>query len=221
MGRQEPDSAVVTGVWELMDNAAPAPEGPDYADQRAAPRVTLLIRPAKISTVEGEFVCVIRDVSSTGVSVRMFHLPPVGQRASLETETGQVIAMERVWARGKDVGFRFLSPIDVNALVGEEGHYPKRKLRLSIELPVVMLVLGQEHHAIVRNLSQQGARIECEQRLAIDQIVRLRSRPLPEIRAKVRWRGGNEYGLVFEDTFKLAEFAELAAHLQSPSLIER
>lgn len=191
----------------------------DYADQRAAPRVTLLIRPAKISTLEGEFVCVIRDVSATGVSVRLFHSPPVGQRATLETEAGQVMEMERVWARGKDMGFRFLEPIDVSAVISEAGRYPKRKLRLAIELPVTLLLLGQEHDAVVHNLSQQGARIECHHRIAIDQVVRLRSRPMPEVRAKVRWRRGSEYGLVFEDTFQLARFAELAVLLQSPSLI--
>ena len=114
----------------------------DYADQRAAPRVTLLIRPAKLGTVEGEFVCVIRDVSATGISLRLFHAPPVGQRATLETETGQTIAMERVWARDKDLGFRFLKPIDVGALVSEAGNFPKRKLRLAIELDCDRRVLA-------------------------------------------------------------------------------
>ncbi len=190
----------------------------DHADQRSAPRVTLLIRPAKIATVEGEFVCVIRDVSSTGVSLRLFHAPPMGQRASLETESGQTIAMERVWASGKDMGFRFLEPIDVAALVSEESRFPKRKLRLAIELPVTLLLLGQEHHAVIHNLSQQGARIECQQRIAIDQVVRLRSGSRLEVRAKVRWRRDNNYGLVFEDTFQLTEFAQLAALLQNPSL---
>lgn len=207
----------------MMESAASLSQGMDgtgdHADQRAAPRVTLLIRPAKIGTLEGEFVCVIRDVSATGISLRLFHTPPVGQRATLETETGQTIAMERVWARDKDVGFRFLEPIDVGALVSEAGNFPKRKLRLAIELPIVLAVLGQEHHAVVRNLSQQGARIECDQRIAIEQVVRLRSSHMPEVRAKVRWRRGNEYGLVFEDTFQLAQFANLAAQLQSPALV--
>lgn len=206
----------------MTERAASIPDADqasgDHADQRAAPRVTLLIRPAKIATVEGEFVCVIRDVSSTGVSLRLFHTAPVGQRATLETEAGQTIAMERVWTRGRDVGFRFLEPIDVTALVSEEGRYPKRKLRLGIELPVVVSILGQEHHAVVQNLSQQGARIACAQRIAIDQIVRLRASHMREVRAKVRWRRGDEYGLVFEDTFQLAQFAHLAAVLQSPAL---
>lgn len=206
-----------------MEHAATSPENQGAAleasEQRVAPRVTLLIRPAKLTTAEGEFVCVIRDVSSTGVSVRLFHPPPIGQRAQLETETGQIIEMERVWVRDQDAGFRFAEPIDIAALVNEEGRYPKRKLRLSIEMPVTVSVLGKESYAVVRNISQQGARIACDQRFAIEQIVRLKADHLREVRAKIRWRRDEEYGLIFEDTFSLGEFAQLAALLQSPSLL--
>ena len=48
--------------------------GPDQVDQRAAQRFTLLIRNAKIVYPCGEFLCVIRDVSSTGVRIKTFQL---------------------------------------------------------------------------------------------------------------------------------------------------
>lgn len=190
-------------------------------EQRAAPRVTLLIRPAKLATAEGEFVCVIRDVSATGVSVRLFHPLPAGERACLETETGQRVAMRRVWVRDSEAGFQFDQAIDVPALVHETGHFRKRKLRIGIELPVSLTFLGQAHGAKVRNLSQQGALIEAAVPLALAQKLWLRSEYLPEIRAQVRWRRGSEYGLVFEDTFSLNDFAHMAAMLQSPSLVRR
>lgn len=208
-----------------MEHAATSPKKTDAAletsEARIAPRVTLLIRPAKLTTPEGEFVCVIRDVSATGVSVRLFHSPPHGDKARLETETGQVIEMERVWARNQDAGYQFAEPIDIAALVNEEGRFPKRKLRLSIEMPIAISVLGKDSNAIIRNISQQGARIHCEARYALEQIVRVKSEHMPEIRAKVRWRRDDEYGLIFEDTFSLGEFAQLAALLQSPSLLGR
>lgn len=190
-------------------------------EQRAAPRVTLLIRPAKLLTPEGEFVCVIRDVSATGVSVRLFHPLPAGKQAVLETETGMRVSMRRVWVRDSEAGFHFDEAIDVAALVNEIGAFRKRRLRVAIELPVKVSFLGQNHPAMVRNLSQQGALVDCEVRLALAQMVRLRSDYLPEIRAKVRWRRDNRYGLVFEDTFSLGDFGQLAALLQSPSLLGR
>lgn len=181
----------------------------------------LLIRPAKLLTPEGEFVCVIRDVSATGISVRLFHPLPAGEVAMLETETGMRISMRRVWAREAEAGFHFDQPIDVAALVNEIGVYRKRRLRIAIELPVTVSFLGQSHPAVIRNLSQQGARIETGVHLARAQLVRLRSDYLPEIRAQVRWRRDDHYGLVFEDTFSLGEFAQIAALLQSPSLLGR
>lgn len=205
------------GVLETVIRAS----GPGSEELRAAPRVTLLIRPAKLATPEGEFVCVIRDVSASGVSVRMFHPLPMGEAAVLETETGMRVTMHRVWDRDNEAGFQFEEPIDVAALVNEIGSYRKRKLRIGIDLPVNLAVLGQKHPAMIRNLSQQGARIECDVRLALIQMVRLESGYLPEIRAKVRWRRDSQFGLVFEDTFSLGDFAQIAARLQSPSLLSR
>lgn len=197
------------------------PAGLSPEEQRAAPRVTLLIRPAKLVTPEGEFVCVIRDVSATGVSVRLFHPIPAGEAALLETETGTRVAMRRVWVRDNEAGFHFDEAIDVAQLVNQTGQFRKRKLRITVELPVRVCFLGQTHQAVIRNLSQQGARIECDVRLALAQVLRLQSDYLPEIRAKVRWRRDGQFGLVFEDTFSLGDFAQIAALLQSPSLLGR
>jgi hypothetical protein len=39
------------------------------------------------------------------------------------------------------------------------------------------------------------------------------------VRAKIRWRRDQRYGLVFEDTFTLGDFARMAAWLQAPALL--
>jgi len=54
---------------------------------------------------------------------------------------------------------------------------------------------------------------------AIDQTVRIEAAGLPEIRAKVRWRSGKQYGVVFDDTFTLQDLAVLAAQMQCPTLL--
>ena len=68
------------------------------------------------------------------------------------------------------------------------------------------------------------ARFECDALLAIDQTVRIEAPDLGgmlrEVRAKVRWRRGKSYGVVFDDTFTLGDFARLAARLQAPALLE-
>ncbi|WP_324761533.1 PilZ domain-containing protein [Porphyrobacter sp. TH134] len=76
----------------------PAPGTPE-SDQRAAPRFTLLIRAAKLVSAQGEFVCVIRDVSETGVSVRLFHALPGCKDFALHMPAGAVYEITAMWQR--------------------------------------------------------------------------------------------------------------------------
>lgn len=196
-----------------------AMNGGPTAEERAAPRYTLLIRSAKLIAPQGQFLCVIRDVSATGVSLRGFHPLPEGEPLLLELQTGDRLAIERVWSRGLDSGYRFAAPVEVGNLIAETGEYPKRPLRLDLDLPLDLQWGGERVEADLVNLSQQGARIECAQFLAIGQPLWLMSDRLPEIEAKVRWRDGDRYGLTFDTTFNLREFALLAARLQCPRLL--
>ncbi len=70
-------------------------------EQRGAPRYTSLIRAAKLVCGQGEFVCVIRDVSATGVSLRTFHRLP---RRITATVMGATIAhtpkAQDIWRTG-------------------------------------------------------------------------------------------------------------------------
>lgn len=206
-------------------NTARLEEAPVEAGEelRAAPRFTLLIRAAKLVSAQGEFVCVIRDVSETGVSVRLFHALPVGEDFALHMPAGAVYEIKRVWERGHEAGFAFAEPVEVAALVNESSQYPKRGLRLALCFPVTIATPAGPIAAVVENLSQQGARITCDALLAIDQGVRLMVPGLGgesrEVRAKVRWRRDRQYGAVFDDTFTLGEFARLAALLQAPALL--
>ncbi len=210
------DSATHTARLE------PTPDTPG-AEQRAAPRFTLLIRAAKLVSAQGEFVCVIRDVSETGVSVRLFHALPGCKDFALHMPAGAVYEISRVWEKGNEAGFTFTEAVEVERLVNESSEYPKRGLRLGLCFPVTINLLAGSFEAVVENLSQQGARLTCDRLLAIDQTVRLAMPDLSgkprEVRAKVRWRREQHYGVVFDDTFTLGDFARLAALLQAPALL--
>jgi hypothetical protein len=210
-------------------NSAMLDQAPEAAaaDLRAAPRFTLLIRAAKLVSAQGEFVCVIRDVSETGVSVRLFHALPGCKDFALHMPGGAIYEISRKWQRDNEAGFAFAEPVEVERLINEAGDYPKRGLRLAVCFPVTVTMLTGRFEAVVENLSQQGARISCDELLAIDQSVRISSPTIGpalggehrEVRAKVRWRRGQDYGVVFDDTFTLGEFARLAARLQAPALL--
>lgn len=190
------------------------------SEQRAAPRFVSLIRAAKLILPQGEFVCVIRDVSASGLKVRTFHaLPPMPNGAVLELQNGEQFALQLVRDEDGEASFTFRDPVEVDRLIKEHWSHPKRQFRLSICLPATLHTLTATSLGSISNISQQGARLSSDALFARDEMLRIEAPELPEIRAKVRWRRNGEYGVVFENTFRLAEIAHLAARLQCPNLL--
>ncbi len=184
------------------------------ADQRAAARYTPLIRSAKLVAASGEFLCVVSDVSATGVSMRLFHDLPSDRRLELEMPNGDRLPLEPVWQKDGRAGFRFAAPVDLDRLLEGKGEWPKRPIRINLSIPVRLTGLTGRYDGQLKNISLQGAQVDCHDRLAIDQRLRLSADCLKEVVTKVRWRHGTDYGLVFDDLFQFAELARIAAFAQ-------
>jgi len=197
-----------------VTSAGAAGQSADGADQRAAPRFTLLIRAAKLTCNKGEFLCVVRDASESGVSVRLFHPLPPHCELTLEMANGDCHRLERVWEEADKAGFRFRDDVDIERIVESPSKYGKRAVRVNLELPVEIHIGGRVIDARLHNISQQGALITSREHLSIEQRLRMQAKGLPAIDAKVRWRRETEYGLIFEDTFQFGDLARIAGALQ-------
>lgn len=200
-----------------IDDQLPPQDGPDSAEQRTAPRFTLLIRAAKlIVDDEREFLCVIRDASISGLKIRLFNPLPDHKSLRIEMSNGDRYAVEQVWADGEYAGLQFLDEVGIERLLDEShGPFPKRQVRLRIRLDAVLHSGGEAVRVAFQDISQQGAGIECDKWLLMNELVRVETGVLPPIYAKVRWRSHPRYGLLFEQTFKLDELARIAAPLQT------
>ncbi len=191
-----------------------ASAAPSYEDLRTAPRFTLLIRSAKLIAGHCEYLCIIRDVSASGVRLRVFHAMPPQLQLTLELSSGERFLVERVWEREDHAGFRFSNPIDVHRFIAEASPYPKRALRLRMDFPAILTADRISLPVEVHDFSRQGARIETNQLLAIGQQVKLQAKGLPHIIANVCWRSTPAYGLVFQTTFTFEELAKIAVLFQ-------
>lgn len=182
------------------------------SDQRAAPRFTLLIRAAKLIVDETrEFLCVIRDASATGMKIRMFHELPPHAALVVEMSNGDRYPVEIVWRDGDFAGVRFTGTVDVERLLHDShGAYPRRHVRLRIRLDAMLHSGGTAVNVVFHDISQQGACIESEKWLLMNELVRVETTMFPPVYAKVRWRDHPRYGLLFEQTFQLDELARLA-----------
>lgn len=185
-----------------------------YAEQRGAPRSSLMMRVAKLICGTREYVCVVRDVSATGVKVRLFHQPPLNVRVALELANGERHAMQRVWAHDFEAGFRFDEEIVVARFMAEPSSHPRRPIRLNFTRGASVVIGEQPIAAIIRNLSQEGACLELAAPLAIRQRISITIDGLPQRAASVRWRRDNAYGLVFQDKLTLDGLAAFALECQ-------
>tara|TARA_B100001057_G_scaffold481921_1_gene556528 strand:+ start:640 stop:1272 length:633 start_codon:yes stop_codon:yes gene_type:complete len=184
-------------------------------EQRSAPRYTLLIRTAKLVCEVGEFLCVIRDVSESGISVRTFHRLPDVPRMVVELQNGDSHQLEPIWQESDRAGFRFVATADIARIIASPSRYAKRAIRLNLTAPAQVETLDGRSEAVeIVDLSQQGAKITCSCRFALDERVRISAPGLPETNAKVRWRKEGSCGLIFEDTYQYGDLARIAAQLQ-------
>ncbi len=183
-------------------------------EKREAPRFVLLLRPAKVITSSGEYLCILRDVATKGVRLRLFHPLPPETMVVLELSNGDRYEVEKLWERDNQAGFSFIHPTQLEHLLEERSSFHKRPVRMRLEVPSRITTAGVTMPATLHDFSQYGGRIECDLALAINQRLRLEPQGLPAIDAKVRWRRASHAGLSFEQTFKLDELARHIAQIQ-------
>lgn len=192
----------------------PAADVAGDGNQRSAPRFTLLIRSAKLTTPEAEYLCVVRDASDSGISVRLFHPLPPKLPVTLELPNGDRHLLERVWEEEGKAGFTFAEATDLERIVEGPSRFSRRAMRVNLELPCELMAGVRRIPATLRNLSQQGALVCTDERLSLVQRIKLHASGLPQVTAKVRWRRGDQYGLSFEDNFQFGDLAKIVYDLQ-------
>ena len=183
-------------------------------DLRQDQRVSMMLRMAKLVTDCGEYVCVIRDVSATGLRLQLFHDLPGHSPLWLELSNGERHGLETVWQSEAQAGFRFLAQVDLNCFIEEPAPWPRRPLRLKLRRPALVMANGLQSPATVLDLSQNGARIETLGYFTRSQWLQIEIEGLSRRHASVRWHRGSAHGLMFEQALRLDELAHFAVMAQ-------
>lgn len=177
-----------------------------------AQRYTLLLRAAKLIAPDRECLCILRDVSATGLKLRLFHPLPDADELAIELGNGQTYAILPVWQSGGHAGFRFAAgPVDIAPMLQGAGPFPRRAVRLRAQRAAQVVTPAGSHPVLLRDISLDGAGIDSERGFAIGERLRLEIAGFPKIAAKVRWRRGTSHGLALERHFALDELARLLA----------
>ena len=190
----------------------------DGSEKRGATRVSLFLRSVRVITESAQLLCVMRDISVTGVRLKLFHPLPATPHMAVDLGLGTFHFIEKVWEADGHAGFRFAAPIDVAAVIGDHSGKAREPVRLELDFPAVIAADGQASLGRVLELSQNGARVSCEQAFAVHQHVTLGADGFPTRSGTVEWRSSPDHGVIFQQSFALDELARLAARLQGVAI---
>lgn len=184
----------------------------EQTDRRSTPRFALLIQASKLRSPSGEILCVVKDASPEGVRIQHFGHLPSDEELTFQLANGEEFPVALVWQDEEFAGLKFPDEVDVDRLVRlASAGLPRRPVRMNTMLEGMISDGTREHCITVRNISQQGACIECRDLLDVGQVVQVETDTLGPVNAKVRWRLAIIYGLVFEEPLECEQLATIVA----------
>ena len=179
------------------------PEGDTVADQdrRQESRQPIAHLVAKLRTISGESLCLVRNISPGGLTAHVYSSLDIGGAATFEFTSGAVVRASIVWQRDSVAGAQFADRVDIAAVFGLRDLSPPapetRSPRIELDIPATIR-LGATHRAItLNNISQGGAKIYCADLLEPGLKVTLLVNGLAPLTGRVRWNRDGFAGVAF------------------------
>ncbi|MDV3458756.1 PilZ domain-containing protein [Sphingomonas sp. HF-S4] len=111
-----------------------------------------------------EVLCLIRNLSATGMMCRSVARPGQGDRVEVEMRSGECVPGIVVWTRDAQIGIRFDAQIDVSTVLNARVRTPQasvqRMPRLRAGCTATLIAESGRQSVTLLDLSQGGAKIE-------------------------------------------------------------
>lgn len=180
-------------------------------DRRRQERQLALLRVALLHAGGVSDICVVRNVSTNGLSARVYRKITTGEQVEIEFRSGELLTGSVVWEHECNVGIVFPKPIDVAAVLSSScaGEVTKRRAlpRINIECQGRLSTGLQSMVVTLRDISQAGASLEVEGPTTELSNVQLLLPDLPSIAGVVRWTSGQNVGVSFNGCIAFEQLA--------------
>lgn len=184
-------------------------EPPPPPSRRTAPRHLTLFRVGAISIAGRRELCLIKNISSGGMSIHPYSDMAIGTPVVIELKSGMSVPGSVAWVDDGTVGVAFDSPVDVLDVLsaGDEGTRP-RMPRIEIDCQALVRDGAMVHRMQVCDISQGGVKLvgDLSAEAANDLAVTLPG--MAPLAASLRWRGDGHVGLTFNRLLALPELVE-------------
>lgn len=176
-----------------------------------------LYRSAMLRWQGKDMLCLIRNLSASGMMCRSLAQPSEGDRLEIEMRSGERVPGVVAWARDGQIGIRFDAPIDVDSVLNPRSRDPRapaqRMPRLRTACAATQLAERGAQGVTLLDLSQGGAKVEAPW-LREGERVTLGVVGLSPRSGTVRWVQGNRAGIEFLSPIPFDRLADWA--LQQP-----
>lgn len=180
-------------------------------DRRGEQRHIALLRVALLHSKGSRDLCVVKNISPSGLSVRVYRNLASGDEVEIEFRSGELLAGSVVWEKDWDVGISFPNPIDVEAVLASrwiiEAGRGRNLPRIDIDLPARVAFGTRMFEARLQDISQSGARVRMEEAVPVHAKVDLSLAELPPAAGVVRWTRGAEIGISFNECIPFERLA--------------
>ena len=191
--------------WRKQKPAEPA-------ERRRCVRTATVFQVAKIVTPAFEELCVLRDVSPSGLKAEVYCPVAAGERVEIELKTEHRVAGTVMWSREGAIGIGFDVEVPVLAMLAHCAFDDRvariRPPRLDTVLDGMLVIDGAEQPVIALNISQAGIKIALESAPASSQRATIVLRELGQRSCCIRWARGREAGLLLDEPLSYPEFVD-------------
>lgn len=184
-----------------MRNLSGTAEPLRLEERRKEGRYTLILRVGLLEQAAKTSLCLVKNISSTGVQLKFFVHPAIGAAASIRVADEPAVHGHIVWVKGDIAGMSFIEELDPATLLRvQQKLRPTRRRsipRVDVDASATLRTGGKTCRAVLCDISSLGARVRTKSRLTAGDRAILVLADLPPMDAYVRWNDGDESGLVF------------------------
>jgi hypothetical protein len=192
------------------DSGAAMNQG-DETDRRQHTRNMRVMRVARLAApdIHAEGLGMVRDVSPGGMMIDAHFDLELGQTVSIALLDDQELTGAVVWKDGSMIGVSFTEEVPVDQILAKPSAQPDGKRarlpRFAVQRPVHLKLETAMVDAILHDVSQRGAKLQCEGKLRVHNNVLLRAEGQRAVAATIKWRAGDMLGVEFHRLLPVSE----------------
>lgn len=196
-----------------MEPASSTPLLSPVPDRRAAQRMMSTLRIGKLICDGVEELCIVRNISASGLMLRIYSPRVAGDRVVVELKADQSVSGQIVWVDADEgvAGIAFDQQVDVNEVLCHERSTDRRRARsprIAARSRAKLKIDGTIHLTELCDLSQGGAKISFDYPVRPEEDVVLAVPGLRPRKCVMRWQAHGHTGLSFLTPLPLTELVE-------------